>query len=276
MKRYPGYFFAACVLAVFAGCGPSGETARTPAAETPEALYRIGHAYYLERNLDSAAATLTRAYALDSTSVPLLTDLADVYFELGMRFADEKDPRRLTQFRRSRGYLIRLEALGSRESVLYERLCELSVALDDSRSFLKWAKKNAEKYPYDRQAYNLGIALYENGEYAAVVKTMKESVEKFKTSPYIGGYYRQMGLAYMKMDRDQTATKTFETGLIIVDQKLAEARKSGSDPNLPDLRRLADDRVGMLVSLRKIYQTYKETAKLERVERLLREAGYMK
>jgi tetratricopeptide (TPR) repeat protein len=276
MTRCAGYFVAACLLAVVAGCGPSGETARTPLADTPEALYRVGHAYYLERNLDSAAATLTRAYALDSTSVPLIKDLADVHFELGMRFADEKDPRRLAQFRRSRGYLARLEALGSRESELYERLCELSAALDDSRSFLKWAKKNAEKYPYDRQTYNLGIALYENGEYATVVKTMKEAVEKFKASPYIGGYYRQMGLAYMKMDRDQTATKTFETGLVIVDRRLADARNSGSDPNLPDLRRLADDRVGMLVSLRKIYQIYKETANLERVQRLLREAGYMK
>src|SRR5512141_1098470 len=75
MTRYAGCFVAACVLVAFAGCGPSGETARTSGAETPEALYRIGHAYYLDRNLDSAAATLTRAYALDSTSVPLLTDL---------------------------------------------------------------------------------------------------------------------------------------------------------------------------------------------------------
>ncbi len=275
MKRYATRL-AILALAILAGCGPSGESAKPPAAETSEALYREGHEFYLARNLDSAAATLTRAYAFDSSSLPLLADLADVHYELGMRYPDERDPQRLYHFRRSRGYLVRLESLGSRESPVYERLCELSSALDDNRSFLKWAKKNAEKYPYDRQIYNLGIAYFENGDYPAVVKAMKDATEKFKSSPYIGGYYRQLGLAYMKIDRDQTATKTLETGVAIVDGRIAEVRKAGSESSAADVRRLSDDRVGMLVSLRKLYQTYKETAKLERVERQLRGAGYLK
>ena len=162
------------------------------------------------------------------------------------------------------------------ESTVYERLCELSVVLDDNRSFLKFAKKNAEKYPYDRQMYNLGIAYYETGDHASVIKTMKEAAQKFKISPYIGGFYRQLGLSYMKMDRDQTAVRTLETGVQIVDGRLADLRKSGADPSTSEERRLFEDRVGMLTSLRKLHQIYKERAKLEKVERLLREAGSLK
>jgi tetratricopeptide (TPR) repeat protein len=257
-------------------CGPAGETGKTPGGESKEGLYRSGHQYFLNRDLVNAAEMLDRALQLDSVYTLALSDLAEVHYELGMKEQGEKSPARIEHFRASRTYLARLESLGILEPTLYERLCELSVALDDNRSFLKYAKKNAEKYPFDRQLYNLGIAYYETGDYASVIKTMKDASEKFKSSPYIGGFYRQLGLAYMKIDRDQTAVRTLETGVQIVNARLADLRKSGADPSSSEYRRLGDDRVGMLVSLRKIHQTYKEQAKLEKVERLLREAGYLK
>jgi tetratricopeptide (TPR) repeat protein len=269
-----GLFFAATIL--LESCGPTGEKGTTPGGESKEGLYRSGHQYYVNRDLDNAAEMLDRALLLDSAYIPALTDLAEVHYELGMREQAERGPARLDHYRLARTCLARLESVGIHESTVYDRLCELSVALEDNRSFLKYAQKNAEKYPYDRQLYNLGVAYYEMGDYASVIKTLKDAAEKFKNSPYIGGFYRQLGLAYLKIDRDQTAARTLETGVQIVDARLAELRKSGGDPSSSDYRRLGDDRLGMLVSLRKIHQTYKDQAKLEKVERLLREAGYLK
>jgi len=257
-------------------CGPGAESSRTAAPESKEVLYRNGHQSWVERDFDGADAMLKRALQIDSSYIPALSDLAEIQYELGMKEPGEKSRGRLDRFTQARIYLMRLESLGTCESPVYERLCELSVALDDNRTFLRYAKKNAEKYPYDRQMYNLGIAYYETGEYAAVIRTMKEATEKFKISPYIGGFYRQLGLAYMKVDRDQTAVRTLEAGVQIVDKRVAELKKSGTDGSSSENRRLLDDRVGMLVSLRKLYQTYKEQAKLTAVERLLREAGYLK
>ncbi len=272
MRRLiPGIVAGALVF--LQSCGPSAETGKPAAVSSRESLYREGHGYYVERNLDSAAAVLRRALALDSMYVPALTELADVQYELAMRITGQDDPERLGLLRSARVCLVRLESLGNGESSLYERLCELSVTLSDNRAFLKYARRNAEKYPFDRQMYNLGLAYYQTADYPSSVKVLKDAAEKFKLSPYVGGFYRTMGLAYMRQDRDQTATRMLETGMQAVDSRISDLKKAGTAPSSPDFRRLADDRVAMLVTLRKLYTTYKEHQKLDRVERLLREAG---
>ena len=62
-----------------------------------------------------------------------------------------------------------------------------------------------------------------------------------------------------------------------MDVRLTELKKGGGDYKMGDgYRRLMDDKIGMLLALKKLHQTYREPEKLERVERLLKEAGYSK
>jgi tetratricopeptide (TPR) repeat protein len=132
-----------------------------------------------------------------------------------------------------------------------------------------------QKYPFERQYYNVGLAYFAAGDYANVVKSQKEALEKFNNSSYVGGYYRQLGRAYQKLGRDQTAEKTFVTGVQAVDARLAELAKSGPVSTIEEeKKRLLDDKVGMLLALRKLHQTYKAQEKLKQVERQLKEAGY--
>ncbi|MEO8168271.1 MAG: hypothetical protein ABI623_08490, partial [bacterium] len=73
---------------------------------------------------------------------------------------------------------------------------------------------------------------------------------------------------------DQTAEKTFYTGLSAADNKIAELRKA--DPaykNSADFARLKDDKIGMLISLKNLHTTYKATDKLAEVEKKLKELG---
>ncbi len=278
MNRSIGTLLVLLVLLAVQSCGPGGETSRPAAPPEPmEHLYQRGHQLYLEMRLDSAAKVLRLAAAQDSTYIPTLTDLASLHYDLGLKEEGESNPRRLEQFRASRSYFAKVEARGVHESNVYERLCELSLALNDSKGFLKYAKKNVEYFPYDRQYYNLGLAYFEAEDYNGVVKSQKEAAEKFKQSFYIGGFYRQMGRAYGKIGRDQTAERTYTTGVLAVDVKLAELRKGGGDYKAGDgYHRLMDDKIGMLLALKKLHQTYKEPEKLERVERQLKEAGYAK
>ena len=266
------------LLGLVASCGPAPETVKpTPALETKEDMYRSGHQLYLEQQFDSAQIMLRKAVALDASYVPPLTDLAQMHYDLGMRETGEKNPKRLEQFKKARDYFAKIDALGNKESDLYERLCELSYALDDDRAYVKYTKKNAEAYPYDRQYFNLGSAYFMTGEYQNVIKTQKEAIEKFKGSPYIGSFYRQLGRAYMKIDRDQTAERTFDMGIRTVDATIAELKKTNSHHEATDVfRRLMDDKIGMLVSLKGLHQTYKAMEKLKQVERQLQEAGYTK
>jgi len=264
------------LLGLIVSCGPAPETVKpTTVIEEKEAMYHRGHQFYLEQEFDSAQVMLKMAVALDVSYVPPLTDLAQMHYDLGMREAGEKNPKRLEQFKKARDYFATIDALGSKGSDLYERLCELSFALDDDRAYLKYAKKNAEAYPYDRQYFNLGSAYFMTGEYQNVIKTQKEAIERFKGSPYGGSFYRQLGRAYMKMDRDQTAERTFDTGIKTVDAAISELKKTNSDYKASDaFRRLMDDKVGMLVSLKGLHQTYRATEKLKQVERQLQEVGY--
>jgi tetratricopeptide (TPR) repeat protein len=256
-------------------CAPSPEAVKlsAPVAETKEMVFRRGHQLYVEQKYDSATIVLERAAGMDMKYTAPLADLAEMYYSIGMQ-EGEKTTQRMQTLRRSREYFGRIEALGSRDSDLLERLCELSDALDDDAAFLKYAKKNAEAYPYDRQYFNLGLAYFKVGDYTNVIKTQKEAVEKFASSPYVGSFYRQLGRGYMKVNRDQTAERTFVAGLQRVDGRIAELRKAGDNyRSMEEYRRLMDDKIGMLTSLKKLHQTYKAADKLEQVERQLKEAS---
>jgi tetratricopeptide (TPR) repeat protein len=257
---------------VLASCGPSRETG-TYTAGTKESVYLRGHQLYLTMHMEEARNELMRASAMDSTYRDPLVDLGSLCSDMGMK---EEGPRRRDNFRSAREFLARAENLGYREAAGYDRLCEICTELEDARGFLRYAKKNAELYPYDRQYYNLGVAYFGVEEWAGVVKSQREASEKFGESPYTGAYYRQMGRAYMKMDRDQTAERTFAAGVQAADAALAGMKKSGRGAGSEEQKRLQDDKIGMLLLLKRLHITYRESEKLAQVERQLREAGYTK
>jgi tetratricopeptide (TPR) repeat protein len=274
--RPPGLAALLVVLALIAGaCAPTGETVQPSAAVSKEALYERGRLLSLQRQYDSAAAVLARSASMDSTYGAPVAALGALSYDLAMREPDNGSAARTENFRRARAYYRRAEALGVRDADVYDRLCEIAVALDDNVSFLTYARKSVALFPYDRQYYNFGLALFNAGEYQNTVKNQKEAAEKFKESPYLGGFYRQTGRAYMKLGRDQTAERVLEGGVKAVDLRIAALRSSGGDMKL-STRRLADDKIAMLLLLKKLHQTYKAVDKLERVERQLKEAGYAK
>lgn len=271
---------AICLLVLPAllalSCGSGAESSRPAAGETKEALYQRGHTLYRTMDFPAAEENLRRAIAMDSAYVDALVDLASLTYDQGVREEGEANPRRLERFRASRALFARAEGLGYVDAAGYERLCELSVALGDERGFLKYARKSSERYPYDRQSYNLGLAYFGVGDWQGVVKSQKEASEKFKQSPYLGAFYRQLGRAYMKLDRDQTAERTFVAGVAAVDARLAALRTRAVGGSPEDSRRLTDDKIGMLLLLKRLHTTYKAAEKLEQVERQLRDAGYTK
>jgi tetratricopeptide (TPR) repeat protein len=277
----PGTFIGVLLLAalVLEGCGSSEETTVRPTATilTKEALYLEGHQLYLQQSYDSAAVLLKRSSAMDSTYQDPIKDLAQLYYEQGMKAGTERGSAKGQSLRQARTYFAYLERQGVTEADIYERLCEVSVALDDDRSFLRYAKRYADLYPYDRQSYNLGVAYFNAGDYQQTIKSQREAKEKFKDSPYLGGFYRQMGRAYRKVDRDQTAERTFTEGVKAVDGRIAELRKT--DPayrSSTDYRRLLDDKIAMLQELKRLHQIYKAQDKLAQVERQLKELGHDK
>lgn len=239
---------------------------------TKEELYRQGHALYARLELDSARSLLTRALVLDASYAPALADLAALTYDLAMRAEVGKNKTEL--LRASRNYYVKLETLGALEPDAYERLCEIADALHDAKTFLKYAKKNAEVYPYDRQFYNLSVAYFTVEDYASVIALCKKAIEQFPSSPFIGTFYRQLGRAYMKIDRDQTAERTFYAGLAAIDKRKAELRKQATnDPASPESQRLKDDEIGILTSLKYLHTTYKAKDKLVEVERKLKNLG---
>jgi tetratricopeptide (TPR) repeat protein len=262
-----------------AGCGPSAEAPRPETATPPTTVgdvYRTGHRYYLEQQTDSAIVWLRRAEGMDSSFSDPVQDLAQLYYEKGLR-AGEKSRERQDSFRSARRAFARLETLGKHESEVYERLCELSMALNDDPGFLRYAKKNAELYPYDRQHYNVTRAYFDVGDFQSVITTAKEGIEKHRDSPYITSYYRILGRAYMKIGRDQTAEKTLSSGLKIADARLTDLKKSGTDYKAGDgYRRAHDDKVNMLLLLKQLHTTYRADEKLQQVDRMLKEEGYDK
>ena len=219
----------------------------------------------------AAEPELLRAVTLDSTYVDPLLDLGALNYELGLRVEGEKSPQRLERFRQARRFFARAEALGAREETLYERICAIDLALDDAKGFLHYAKKNASLYPFDRQYYNLGVAYFGAEDWQGVIRSQKEAADKFRQSPYLGGFYRQMGRAYMKIDRDQTAERTLVAGVQAVDARLAVKSTAGDER-----KRLTEDKIGMLLLLKRLHTTYGAADKLANVEKQLKEAGYQK
>jgi len=261
------------LLPLLGGCASTHET--PPAALTRESLYDKGHRLYLERHYDSAAVALRAAYEMDTTFSDPLSDLAQLHFDRGM-IDTSMSPDRVRDLRLSLDYYMMLERSGRQDSDTYERLCAVALALDHPATFLAYAKKNADRYPFDRQLYNLGIAYYKTGDYQSSIRVLREATRRFRDSEYIGGMYRQLGRSYMSVDRNQTAEKMFSEGLSVVDETLAGMRHAGVEKSSAATTRLAEDRIGMLLSLKGLHILYREAEKLARVEQLLRETGYSK
>lgn len=265
---------APMLLALLAGCGGPAERTTTPPPPPPtkESLYAEGHRLFLTRQFDSAEVRLLGAIRLDSTYTDAWSDLAGLHYDRGMQHP-EGSSARTGELRKSYSVLGRLERTGRDDAETYERLCELAVALGDDKGFLRYARKNAERYPYDRQYYNLGIASYGAEDWQGCIRTQKAAIQKFPESVYVGGYHRYLGRAYMKVDRDQSAERTFTEGLAAVDARLSALRRTGADRDSPDVRRLVDDKVAMLQSLRKLHQTYGAHEKRKAVEAQLKALG---
>ncbi len=264
-------FLLAC-LAGGIGCGPAPEVSKkeTEPPLTKEALFQAGHRLYVQQKFDSAQVLLTRALTLDRAYVAAVADLASLTYDLAMR--SDAGQRRNGLLRSSREYYLRLDSLSAADADAYERLCEIASALHDDRTFLKYAKKSAEAYPYDRQYYNLSVAYFNVDEFSSVIKVCKEAIEKFSTSPFIGTFYRQLGRAYMKVDRDQTAERTFYAGLAVIDKRIADGRKNNADyASSADYQRLKEDKKAILISLKNLHTTYKAMDKLAEVEKQLKE-----
>jgi tetratricopeptide (TPR) repeat protein len=262
-------------VATIWSCGTTTEISSSRLAETRESLYAKGHSFYLTQQRDSAFVVLSRVMAIDSAYVPAIRDLAALAYDAVPQAREAPERERL--LRKAIGPYIRLERLGVQESEIYERLCELAVDLHDSLTFLVYARKNAERFPYDRQYYNLGLASYEAGDYPGVVSSQREALGRFRQSKYLGGFYRQMGRAYLKMDRDQTAERTLQAGVEAVNGRLAELRASQPPGILTDaVHRLTEDKIGMLLLLKRLHLTYRAEDKLHVVEQQLRDAGYGK
>ena len=244
------------------------------APATKETLYAEGHELYRTGRVDSAAVILARALELDSAYVPALMDMAMLQYEhAGIAAADS--PVRLRAQKDARNYFARAERAGVTDAAMYDRLCELSVALEDSVGFLRYAQEGVRRYPYDRQVFNLGLAYYDNSQFQSAIQTMKDAIARFPESNYIGGYYRVLGRSYIRVDRDQTAERTLYAGLKAVDGRLGSFTQSDEEASAREARaRLMEERVAMLVSLRRLHKIYKATDKLKEVERQLRQAGY--
>jgi tetratricopeptide (TPR) repeat protein len=276
------YSIIACVVAIglaVSGCGPAKETAAPPppatGAVTPQSLTLEGRRLYAEGELDSASAAVARALQLDSAYRPALEQQAMMFYDLMMR-EQKNEQRRLSASRTAREAYMHLERLGAGDADVCDRICELSLVLGDDRTFLRFAKKNAERFPYDRQVYNLGLAYNRTGDYAGAVRVLKEAAQKFPGSAYIAGFYRQLGRAYAGMDRDQTAERTYVAGVQAANARLAEPGNGASPAGVADRQRLTDDKIAMLLALKKLHQTYKHADRLQEVERQLKEAGYDK
>jgi tetratricopeptide (TPR) repeat protein len=248
-----------------------------PEAATPvysrEALYRKGHQFFAGRETDSARVYLLRSLAMDSTYLPPLRDLALLHYDIAMRMG-EHDPVRLAEFGRSYDYYRRIEATGTADGETYDRLTELSYMLDRPGEFLSYAQKHWKHNPSDRQAYNLGLAYAMTGDHQNVIRTQKEAIDRFPYSPFLGGFYRLLGNGYLEVDRDQTAERTFNAGVDAVNRLIRGMSDTESDSaRMQNISRLQDDKVAMLLALKKLHRRYGNQEQLKAVERQLKDAG---
>ncbi|MGB6033345.1 MAG: tetratricopeptide repeat protein [Bacteroidota bacterium] len=265
----PGVFAAVIWVG---GCSAARDTVTPVPKETAESLYHAGHLLYAVRDYDSAVVLLEGSLEEDSTFVPAISDLASLYYDRGVEESGEGGSLRRVYLERSFGYFANMESLGKREGQVYDRLCEIAVHLGDTDAFVRYAEKYAEAYPYDRQYYNLGRAYFDASDYREAIALQKKAVEMFPGSNYVGGFYRLLGQAYMKVDRYQTAQRVFAAGVGAVDARLSDLRDAeGYRRDSADEVKLEDDQTSMLRSLRYLYRLYKKEQKLQEVERRLKE-----
>ena len=258
------------IIMLFVG-GCSATRVSPPSPVTKEMLYSRGHQRYIGGEYDSAAVLLHAALEMDSTYMDPLSDLAQLYFDRGM-IDTTLSPDRVNDLRQSLRYYSLLERTGRQDAEMYDRLGALALALNDNARFLTFARKNADRFPFDRQYFNLGVAYYKAGEYQASIRVLKDAAQKFRDSEYIGGMYRQLGKSYMSVDRNQTAEKVLYEGLAVIDRMISG--KPLAEDEHGSVARLTGDRIGILLSLKGLHTMYRQAEKQTRVEQLLREAGY--
>ena len=265
------------ILLVMAGCGPSAETARVEHRRCRPDQGRIvcARAAMVDRPAGRQRGGVLSPVGGDGFVLQQpLRDLAQMHYERAMLEPD-KSRKRTELLRASRAQLSVWRRVATRRPTSMNALCELSSSLGDDRTFLVYAKKNAEQYPYDRQVFNLTRAYYDVEDYQGVIRTAKDAVEKYKESPYVGSFYRILGKAYTKIDRDQTAERILVAGLKATDARIAVAKSGGGEYRSTDVyRRLHEDKVQMLLILKQLHTTYKAQDKLDQVERQLKEEGY--
>ncbi|MDH4071175.1 MAG: hypothetical protein OEV30_12220 [Ignavibacteria bacterium] len=263
-------------LAVLAGCSSSGRIenesrSSAPPLLTSESLYGEGHRLYRAAEFDSARHYLEAALAIDSVYVPALRDLGQICYQTGLT----REPGSAAHESEFRWALIcyqRLESARQEDAETYNRLTEITHALGEQDLFLHYAGKQAERFPGDRQQYNLGLAYFEDGLFQEVITSQKEAVSAYGHSPYVGGFYRLLGDAYFAVDRQQTAERTYREGVAAADERIDFF--STADPEFRSgspYKLLSESRRSMLVSLRKIYKLHGKTAELEEVDRRLEE-----
>ena len=245
----------------------------TPTTVDRDSLFRKGRGFYVERNYDSAAVYYRKSFALDSTYQAPLSSLAQLHYERAMQIEDRSDPARTREFENSLRYSMALESRGHHDIDLYDRLTELTYELGKKDLFLSFVKKRMAESTDDRQYFNLGLAYGQVGDNTNVIKCQKEAIERYRFSPFIGGFYRQLGNAYMDVERQQSAERTFSSGVGVVNERLSEIAKNGAVVLQSEVDRLKEDRLSMLRSLRKIYRIHGQTEKLRDVERQLEGQG---
>jgi tetratricopeptide (TPR) repeat protein len=265
--------FSAVILAACATPPETTQNEQPPAPDKVD-LYKQGYRSYLSGDYGRAENLLIQAASLDSTYCDPFLLLGQMHYERATLHGANEAARK-EGLSKALMYYGRVERLGNKDSEVLERLCEAAVAVDDNAAFLTYAARNARFYPYDRQYYNLSLAYFNVEDFENVITTLKEATQKFKSSNYIGSFYRQLGRAYMRLSRNQTAERVFNEGLEAVDRRMRAATED--DPGFtytPEYQRLVNDKIGMLLLLKGLHQLYKEPEKLKQVERKLRDAGY--
>lgn len=259
---------AAALLLGLAGCSGT-RTAVEPTVRSsalPPALE--GKRLLAEGHVDSAVVVLTEALREDSTDNGVREDLAFARYQ-----------RVLQSDTAGRGALVvdayaayaDLEARGNTEMLVYDRLCELAQSIGDTAGFLQAASRAVERYPYDRQFFNLGSAQLAAQRYREVFASQKEAIDRFRDSPYLSGFYRLLGQAYIRVDRYQTAQKVLADGVQEADRIHAAVEASGGEA--VSLQRIDRDRMAMLQSLERLYTIYDDHEKLKEVQDRLKRAG---
>jgi tetratricopeptide (TPR) repeat protein len=263
--------------ALFASCANREEAVRSaaapPAPPGREDVYREGHRLLQAGEFDSAAVVLEQARAMDSLYRPPLQDLALLKYDRALR-SPEGSTARTTAARSALAYYAALERLGQQDEETYERLTEMARLAGDGEAFLRYAQAGARRHPSDRRVYNLALALTEASKYKEATDVLNTGIRSYPVSGFQGGFHRLLGNAYLRMDRDQSAERTFTEGVKIVDRMLEEMERS--DPEAlagGDGSRMREDRTSMLRSLKKLHQTYGRKKELGEVEQRLRAEG---